>query len=109
MKRDVGDLRELVGLYSNQPTDAGDVITGFIRQQWCRIEPAGGRAVEIGAVTGSNETHKVTFRHLPTVQTGWWLKDAEGQVYELMNGNTNRREDQVYWAKLINPAGIVSP
>jgi hypothetical protein len=108
MQKDVGELRELVTLNRNQPTAAGDQWS-LVRTQWCKIEPAGGKAVEIGQITGSLETHKLTFRHLPTVQQGWQAVDAEGQKYLIKRVATFRRDRQEAWATLIHPAGIVSP
>jgi hypothetical protein len=109
MEKDAGTLRDLVSLFANTPTDTGDHLGTSLRTQWCRIEPAGGRAVEIGQVTGSLESHKITFRHLPTVEQGWWVQDQQGQQYEIMRVATFRRDRQEAWARLNHPAGIVSP
>lgn len=108
MQKEVGELRELVTLYSNAPTDAGDQKS-VIRTQWCRIEPAGGRAVEIGAVDGSEIDHKLTFRHLPTVQQGWWAQDQQGTQYQIMRVLTFRRDRQEAYARVSHAAGEPSP
>ncbi len=54
-----------------------------LRTQWCLIEPAGGKAIELARAEGHQTSHKITFRNDQAITADHLIVDADGTEYRI--------------------------
>ena len=77
-----GMLVDEVTIKTVTSTSSGDSLA-TVRTQWCLIEPAGGKAIELARAEGKETTHKITFRNDQAIVAAHMIVDADGLIYRI--------------------------